>query len=63
MSVRHICFHNELLTLVKFSGLTIVSNKENLVTRRSSPKCIVAIAVAIATGKGSPRRKEDRVFK
>ena len=37
MSARHTCFHKELLTQVKFSGLVIVSNKENLITHRSSP--------------------------
>ena len=38
MSARHTCFHKELLTQVKFSGLVIVSNKGNLmITHRSSP--------------------------
>ena len=38
MSVRHICFHKEILTEVKFSGLMIPPDKENLITRRSSPE-------------------------
>ena len=38
MSVRHICFHKEILTEVKFSGLMIPPDKENLITHRSSPE-------------------------
>ena len=40
MFVRHTCFHKELLTWVKFSGLMIISNEENLTTRSLSPKRI-----------------------